>query len=111
MVAYHHQIVFGHQLRSSLPIHHSAFDKKWQTKRSDYDRKCLNDRNKAKKYYDEKSKPLRKSEISTKVRIRNQVNKKWDKIGTVVEFGKYRNYLIMTPSGKTLWRNRRYIST
>ena len=105
------ETVFGYQLRSSLPIHHSAFDKKWQTKRSDYDRRCLNDRNKAKKYYDEKSKPLRKIEIGTKVRIQNQVNKKWDKIGTVVEFGKYCNYLIMTPSGKTLWRNRRYIST
>ena len=57
------QIVFGHPLRSFIPAHHSSFDKKFQTSRSQFDRNRSQIRNKAKKNYDLSSKPLPKLEI------------------------------------------------
>ena len=103
------QIVFGHPLRSFIPAHHSSFDKKFQTSRSQFDRNRSQIRNKAKKNYDLSSKPLPKLEIEDHVWIQNPLTKKWDTKGIVTKIGRNRDYLIETPSGKMYWRNRRFI--
>ena len=41
--------------------------------------------------------------------IQHPIEKLWDIVGTVVEIGRYRDYLVKLPCGKTYWRNRRFL--
>lgn len=103
------QIIFGHPLRSYIPAHHRSFDKKWQLMRKDYDKKCAEIKKKSCANYNLKAKPLINLKIGQGVWIQDGITKKWNKFGTIIGKGKFRDYLVKLPSGKTFWRNRRYL--
>ena len=41
--------------------------------------------------------------------MQDQTSKRWDKVGEVIGKGKNRDYRIKMDSGRTYWRNRRFI--
>ena len=101
-------ILLGRPLRSLVPIHRSAFDPKWHDVAMKLDkREDSNDH--ATKRYDAHSKPLPPLKIGDNVRIQDPESKHWDKLGVITGIGKRRDYIVKTPSGSILWRNRRFL--
>ncbi|XP_063591351.1 uncharacterized protein LOC134768457 [Penaeus indicus] len=86
-----------------------AFMKEWQTKAEDCDRRAAVRAKDVKTRYDKRAHSLPKLEIGAQVRVQVPTSKRWDKVGTVMGIGKSRDYHIRLPSGRILWRNRRFL--
>jgi hypothetical protein len=103
------EIVFGHQLRSIIPAHHSSFAKKWQDEMRRREVIAENAKTKATERYNKHAHPLQPISIGTTVRIQDPVSKEWNKKGTVISIGHKRDYRIKLSNGRIYWRNRRFI--
>ena len=103
------EIVFGHPMRTRIPIHRSKFINKWMTMDAEYDLKKTQQLKKQDERYNSTAKSLKPISLGKTVRIQHPLDKTWECIATVVEIGKYRNYLLKLPCGKTYWRNRRFL--
>lgn len=103
------QVLFGSPLRSLVPAHAKAFTKKWHTQAEMYDRRAADRYADAKTRYNEHARPLPKLLIGSHVRVQDPVSKRWDTVGVVMGVGRSRDYNIKMPSGRILWRNRRYL--
>ena len=101
-------LLFGRPLRSLVPTHRSAFDQKWQDIHKGLDtRKSTQD--KSDERYNARSKPLSDIPLGSEVRIQHHDTHKWDTTGIIVGVGSKRDYLVKTPSGSIMWRNRRFL--
>lgn len=105
------QILFGHQLRSNIPVHHSGFAKVHQDKMDECDRRKIVALNKGDRRYNATAKELPSFSIGNHVNIQNNRSGLWDKNGVIVGIGRHRDYLIKLGSGRVYWRNRRYLRT
>ncbi len=103
------EIVFGQPLRSLVPAHHSAFDKRWLATMDDYDKKVAQAQEKATADYNKTAHELRELAVNAPVRIQDPVSKLWDKTGIILSRGQHRNYRVRLPSGRCYWRNRRLL--
>ncbi len=103
------EIVFGHPLRSRLPAHQSAFDKRWLIAMEDHDQKASELQASYKNDYDNGAHELAPLAIGAHVRLQDPKSKLWDKTATIVSRGRYRDYRVRLPSGRTYWRNRRLL--
>ena len=103
------QILFGHPLRSSVPAHRRAFAAEWQRKADECDTRATELREQAKTRHDASAHPLRPLHIGNVADIQDVTTKRWDRTGTIVGIGSRRTYLIKMVSGRTLWRNRRFL--
>jgi len=102
-------IVFGNNLRSRVPAHHTSFDSKWQTAAEELDKKFAIRRKKIHDHYNSTARDLKPLRVGDKVRVQDHATKRWDKIGDIVGVGENRDYRIKLPSGRTWWRNRRFL--
>lgn len=102
------EVVFGHQLRSIVPAHRSSFQPRWTTAMEARNRQVEID-SKTRVYHDESALPLKPIRIGESVRIQNPVSHLWDRVGTVVSVGRYRDYRIKLGGGAVMWRNRRFL--
>ena len=59
--------------------------------------------------YDGLARSLPPLDLGTQVRIQDTVSKRWDKVGVILGVVKSRDYHIKLPSGRVLWRNRRFL--
>ena len=105
------QLLFGRSLRSCLPAHTSTFAPVWQCEMEKCDRRAAARAQSAKASYDAHSRPLPPLQTGNHVRIQDTVSKRWDRVGVVVEVRHPRDYCIRLPSGRLLWRNRRFLRT
>lgn len=103
------QVLYGQALRSCVPAHVSAFDQVWQQQADDYDRRIAAHADAIKAGYDSHARPLPPLKLEDYVRIQDPVSKRWDKTGVVMGIGKSRDYHVRLPSGRILWRNRRFL--
>ena len=85
-------MIFGQEMRSIIP---SICTKMLRDRRENY--------------YNARSKNLEEFQINGKVRIQNEETNKWDRIGKIIEIGKFRKYKIEMSNGRKLWRNRRFL--
>ena len=76
---------------------------------AEWDRRKSQQITKHNEWYNASSRPLPHLNIGTKVRMQHPVDKTWETSATIVKVGSFRNYLLKLPSGRTCWRNRRYI--
>ena len=104
------QILYGRTLRSCLPSHRRLFAPTWLSKIAEWDAKRAATKAKVKRAYDRHAKSLEPLAIEDEVRIQDPTTKKWDRTGTVVEIRPNRSYEVKLPSGRLLWRNRRYLA-
>lgn len=102
-------ILLGRPLRSLVPTHRTVFAQKWLDAAEDWDQKRSDLHDTMVKKYNSRAKPLPSLKSGTEVRVQHHDTKRWDIIGTIVHQGHNRDYQIRTPSGKILWRNRRFI--
>jgi len=103
------ELVFGHPMRSRVPAHWKSYNKKWLVSMDDYDAKTAERQIKAKEHYNKSSKALAPLNIGDNVAIQNFASKRWDRAGIVVFKGKKRDYQVKMPSGRAVWRNRRFL--
>ena len=103
------QVLYGHPVRSAVPMHYRAFDQRWQRAAEDCDRKGEEMEAAAREAYNASAKPLRPLRIGAYVSLQDPDTGLWDRTGQVVGIGSHRSYLLKTPSGRTLWRNRRHV--
>ena len=103
------EIVFGHPLRSRLPCHTRAFSKEWQVSMEDHDKKTAEATEKATARYDATSKSRTPIPVGSQVRIQHHSTHLWDRVGKVLFQGKSRDYQVKLPSGRVIWRNRRFL--
>jgi hypothetical protein len=97
-------MVFGHQLRSIVPAHRSAYATCWKSVKGTRDRKgAINSDSKTR--YDLRSRDLKPLPIGTNVRVQDPKSKLWSHLGVVVAIGRYQAYRVKFVSGSVLWRN------
>ena len=95
------QVIFGMNLRSRTPAHHSSFERKWQTHAETLDEKSAKSNAKIQEYYNRSARDLKPIRVGTKVRVQDHVTKRWSHVGIVVSVGERRDYRIKLPSGRT----------
>ena len=103
------QMLFGQQMRTLLPAHRRSFSTKWTDATEEFDRRYAANKNRSKTYYDRGSHPLKPLPIKSKVFIQDCLSNKWNKVGEIIQIGKYRDYLVKTPAGNVYWRNRKFL--
>ena len=47
--------------------------------------------------------------IKQRVRVQDEETKRWNKIGTIIQIGNHRQYLVEMENGRKLWRNRKFL--
>ncbi len=103
------EIVYGKPLRSRVPAHYSAFNPKWLVSLDEHDSKMAELANKTMEHYDKSARKLPPLKVGTRVSIQNATSKVWDRVGQIVATGPHRKYQVKCPSGRCLWRNRRFL--
>ncbi|XP_050706255.1 uncharacterized protein LOC126991577 [Eriocheir sinensis] len=103
------QVLYGCPLRSCVPAHAKAFAKEWQARAESCDRRAATRARDAMARYDAHARPLQPLKIGALVRIQDPTTQRWDKVGTVMGASRSRAYHVRMPSGRILWRNRRFL--
>ena len=101
------QVLFGHPIRSLLPVAPNMYKEKWmkvyQTEKREENKK------KTEIWYNRKAKPLVELSTGSKVLVQDHRTGRWATMGTIIEVGENRQYLIKKQNGSIIWRNRRFI--
>lgn len=110
------QVLFGHNLRSCVPAHHTSFLPEWQDRADACDRRAAAHDAVVLETYDRHARPLPELHLGQRVRVQDPGSLRWDKVGVVMGRGTTdtrgeddRSYFIRLPSGRVWWRNRRYL--
>ena len=103
------ELLTGRPLRSRVPTHWSAFSKDNLRTFEEYDNARAKLADKTRDRYNTVAKDLPEISLGSFVRVQDPVSKLWDRVGHIVSRGRSRDYRIKLPSGRVLWRNRRYI--
>ena len=106
------QLALGREMRDTIPLPRERYriNKSWHDhlKAREVAMSISNEVRKQK--YDTASKPLKPLAVGDKVLCQNTRTNKWDRSGSVVEIGKFRQYQVMLDgSGRLSTRNRRHL--
>ena len=97
------QIVYNRDIKSIVP--QMPMTDSWIAVQERKDSDLLD----VQEHYNRSAKELPELSPGTQVFIQNDLTRRWDKVGVVVEKLRYRSYLLRLPSGRTWVRNRRFI--
>lgn len=103
------QVVFGHPIRSVVPVHRRAYEAEWQKSKVQCEEKRGEIRRRTEDRYNLASKSLPEFEVGSHVNVQDYHTGRWQTTGTIVEVGKNRQYLVKKNTGALIWRNRRFI--
>ena len=103
------QILLGTPMKNITPAHHRIFDQKWHQIAQDQDLETMKLWENEKIQFDHHAKDLPKLATGDNVRIQDAISKKWDRIGIIITVGKFRDYSIKLPSGRLMWRNKKFL--
>ncbi|PAA50313.1 hypothetical protein BOX15_Mlig015377g3 [Macrostomum lignano] len=103
------QMVFGHEVRDTLPIHRRAFAKEWQAAADEVDNRAAEKRERMEVYYNRAAHQLPALRVRDRVAVQDAQTKRWDKYGVVVELMKNNDFLVKLTSGRVLRRNRKFL--
>ena len=103
------QVLYGRPLRSAVVAHHRSFAPEWQRAADKCDARAEVVHAAAKNAYDRHSKPILSPALGSPVAVQHPDSRRWEQLGTVVGLGRRRDVLVKLPSGRVLWRNRRFV--
>ena len=102
------QVLFGHPLRSNIPVHHRSYQSEWQkSEQREARRDCL--QRKAEAKYNQTAKDLPELIVGNHILLQDRRTGRWTVKGKIIEVGVNRNYFIKKSNGGTTWRNRKFI--
>ena len=96
-------------MRDSLPAHQRSFAPEWQQAAHTLEMRARQAKDIRKEHNNRSTRILPTLEVGNHVLIQHPTTKCWSTPGIVVEIGKNRDYLLKTPAGRILRRNRRFI--
>ena len=103
------QIVFNRPTRDLIPAHRRSFAPEWQQVAAHLEKRARRARELQVQHYNRRAHPLPPLSIGDSVVIQNPITKRWSTLGSIVEVGPFRNYLVKTPAGRLFRRNRRFL--
>ena len=103
------KLLFGRNIRDTLPAHHRFFRKDVQEYLDQMEDKSNDVRRKAAEQYDAHSRRLPPLQLCDHVVMQDNRTGEWSKSGVVVEIGRHRDYLVKLPSGRIFRRNRKFL--
>ena len=103
------QRLFGHPLRSKVPAHWKSFDPKWQLQAEVADKQQVLTKTKQKFYHDRSVKIRGEIPTGSTVLVQDPISKRWDSMAQVVGTADRRRYHLRFPSGRILWRNKKFL--
>ena len=81
----------------------------WQEHADACNRRAEEKAQKATATYNATAHPLSSLKIGQHVSVQSHATGLWDRVGMIIAIGLWRTYLINMPSGRVLWRNRRFL--
>ena len=102
------QRLFGRAQRTRLPAHWRAYDKVAKEAADKSDRIYIDKAARKKLRYDKFAKELPTLQLGDHVLVQDPVSLKWDRHATIVDQDR-RRYRLRFPSGRVLFRNRRFL--
>ena len=103
------QTLFGHPIRSILPVHKRAYEEEWQQSKTQTKERREQTRKYTEYRYNLTAKSLPQFKAGNHVNIQDHCTGRWIHTGVIVEVGRNRQYLIRKSDGRLIWRNRRFI--
>ena len=103
------QALFGHPIRSILPVHKRAYEEEWQRSKVQTKGKREEARKYAELKYNLAAKPLPEFKVGCYVNVQDYRTGRWTINGMIIEVGQNRQYLIKKKDGRSIWRNRKFI--
>ena len=103
------EVLLGRPMRSVVPMHRQHFAPAWNKQIRELELKRAKTKAKVKENYDAKARNLPKLKVGDEVRIQDHASKKWSLTGTICKVCPNRSYMVKMPSGRLLWRNRRFL--
>ena len=103
------QVLYGRPLRSAVPAHHRAFADSWQRAAEECDKRAAVLKSQTVERYDASAHTLKSLRVGQHVLLQDPKTGLWDRTGAIVGVGSRRDYHVRLPSGRTYWRNRRYL--
>ena len=100
------ELVFGCQQRSFVPSLKNNLIPPWKVA---IESKVAELQRRSESYYNIGAKTLKELNIGDRVRVQHSISKKWAEIGTIIEKGNKRDYIVKIDGGRTRWRNRRFL--
>ncbi|XP_065182117.1 uncharacterized protein K02A2.6-like [Sycon ciliatum] len=97
------QVLFGQSLQSFVFAHRASFDRHWIASAEAVDSVD------SKTHYDKSARSLHSLRIGTHVDVQYHQTKLWSMRVVIVAIGSRRDYFVKMPSGRVLWRNRRFL--
>lgn len=92
-----------------MPVHHRAFAAEWQRAADACDAEAIHLSRQAKGRHDASARLLPVLRIGPYMDVQDHVTRRWDLLGVIVGVGTRRDYLVKMGSGRTLWRNRKFL--
>ena len=103
------QALFHRPLTSFVLAHHSTFAPEHQQHSDLLDSRTAAHSDASTAKYDASAQPLPVLRIGLRVDLKDPRSKLWSSSGIIVALGRNRDYLVKVPSGRTYWRNRRFL--
>ena len=103
------QVVYGHPVCDTLPIHKCAFAPEWQRSIKEADECATTIYHRLEHMFNRTAHELPQLAVGTKVAVQDHRTHKWDKYGTIVEVGRNCDYVIRLASGRVWQQNRRFL--
>ena len=103
------EVVFGKPVRDLIPAHRRSFSSEWQRSASTLEKRACRSKELQVEHFNKKTRPLTPFSIGNYVIIQHPTTKRWSTPGVVVEVGPHRDYLVKTPAGRVIRRNRRFL--
>ncbi|XP_065190755.1 uncharacterized protein LOC135821686 [Sycon ciliatum] len=103
------QALYGRPLTSFVIAHHTSFAPEWQAESDSVDAAAAKQSAAVGAHYDDSAHPLPPLRIGCRVDLQDPRSKLWHTSGVIVAVGRNRDYLVKVPSGRTYWRNHRFL--
>ena len=103
------QALYGRRLSSFMFAHHRSFSPEWQLQAAAVDARSTTQSAAAAATYNQSARTLPPLRIGSRVDMQDSRSKLWSSSGVIVAIGRNRDYLVKVASGRTYWKNRRFL--
>ena len=103
------EVLLGHAVREWTPVHRQQFARHWNERVRHMELQCAKTMPPVKSGYNCNAQNLPRITVGDQVRIQDNTSKKWTLGGRIVDVRPNGSYMVKLPSGRLIWRIRKYL--
>ena len=103
------EVLLGHAVRGWIPLHRQRFARHWNERVRHMELQCAKTMPPVKSQYDNTARNLPRITVGDQVRIQDHTSNKWTLGGRIVDVRPNGSYMVKLPSGRLIWRIRKYL--